>query len=522
MGFFDRWNVSGITTKSAQNSRPFYELAQVVKYSVESNEISVPIENVLETLLYLLKMKNNFNDYTNHGVERQKTDAVKFLVIFIAYSMGSDETEWDWEQIRHISQGLYGSLINSPDDFMLYNLPLIEDVVCQIELFLKKCQEIAFIPFNIADIYENNYHNYYHRDNGRNKLYWYKLAAGQGDVESQYQLAKIYDEKSSFIKMNKDAQEQLEYGREALKLYKLAAEQGHRGAINSLINIYGHGRESLACSANSDEVDNLHFLHRRTTFNLRYLAEETKDIDSKYNLGCHYAYETENKEAAKWYLLAANEGCAKAQYALGDLFSDEYYTEGVTKNLNAALKWYKLAAKQGHLGAKFKLSNIYSSYGTKKWTGIVTEDYDEEQKWKTLGENQIKKETFKWFQLAAEQGHTKAKIQLAELYSEGRGVAKNKNEALKWYKLAAEQGDGSAQYRLGYMYSEGVGVQKDEKEANKWLSLPSATAYSKSILVFTTPRSVYDKTNVRDDPNFETIPDELRTFCLDRGLSNSD
>ena len=72
------------------------------------------------------------------------------------------------------------------------------------------------------------------------------------------------------------------------------------------------------------------------------------------------------------------------------------------------------------------------------------------------------------------------------------------------------------------MYSEGVGVQKDEKEANKWLSLPSATAYSKSILVFTTPRSVYDKTNVRDDPNFETIPDELRTFCLDRGLSNSD
>ena len=509
MGFFDRWNVSGITTTTAQNSRPFYELAEIVKYSVENNEISVPIENVLETLLYVLKMKNNFDEYTNHGAERQKTDAVKFLVIFIAYTTGSaDESEWNWEQIRHLSQGLYGSLINSPDDFMRYNLPLIEDMICHIEIFLKKCQEIAFVPFNIADIYENNYYNFYHRDNGRNKLYWYKLAAGQGDIESQYRLAVFYDDCFN--------------GEEAMKHYKLAAERGNLAAIRSLIDIYGYGKEHLGCGQNKSKLYEMQLLLEKTIFNLRYLAEETSDIDSKYNLGCHYAYETENKEAAKWYLLAANEGCAKAQYALGNLFSDEHYTEGVTKNLNAALKWYKLAAKQGHLGAKFKLSNIYSSYGTKKWTGIVTEDYDEEQKWKTLGENQIKKETFKWFQLAAEQGHTKAKIQLAELYSEGRGVAKNENEALKWYKLAAEQGDGSAQYRVGYRYSEGVGVQKDEKEANKWLSLPSATDYSKSILIFIKPRSAHDPHNVRDAPNFETILDELRTFCLDRALTNSD
>ena len=51
------------------------------------------------------------------------------------------------------------------------------------------------------------------------------------------------------------------------------------------------------------------------------------------------------------------------------------------------------------------------------------------------------KEAFKWYTLAADQGHTKAKCILAWMYAEGRGTLKDKAEAKRFAKEGYEAGE---------------------------------------------------------------------------------
>ncbi|WP_426994693.1 tetratricopeptide repeat protein [Methylomonas sp. CM2] len=50
------------------------------------------------------------------------------------------------------------------------------------------------------------------------------------------------------------------------------------------------------------------------------------------------------KEAANWYQLAAEQGDASSQHALGYMYNEGL---GVTKNPLEAEKWFQLAEKQG-------------------------------------------------------------------------------------------------------------------------------------------------------------------------------
>lgn len=50
----------------------------------------------------------------------------------------------------------------------------------------------------------------------------------------------------------------------------------------------------------------------------------------------------------------------------------------------------------------------------------------------------------KWFRIAAENGHPKAKYQLGRCYEKGLGVARNIAEAKYWYREAEKQGDSEA------------------------------------------------------------------------------
>ena len=99
--------------------------------------------------------------------------------------------------------------------------------------------------------------------------------------------------------------------------------------------------------------------------------------------------------------------------------------------------WYLKAAEQGHASAQFNLAFLYSKgYG-------VPQDYFEARK---------------WLLRAADQGHAPAQHNLGFVYSKGYGVAQDYVEARKWYLKAAEQGDASSQHNLGFLYSNGQGV----------------------------------------------------------------
>jgi TPR repeat protein len=68
----------------------------------------------------------------------------------------------------------------------------------------------------------------------------------------------------------------------------------------------------------------------------------------------------------------------------------------------------------------------------------------------------------------AEAGDAKAQFDLADAYSEGKGVAKDSAKGMEWLKRSALQGYAGAQVVLGYMYQKGINTEKDPSEAAKW------------------------------------------------------
>jgi hypothetical protein len=80
-------------------------------------------------------------------------------------------------------------------------------------------------------------------------------------------------------------------------------------------------------------------------------------------------------------------------------------------------------------------------------------------------------EAAKWYRLAAEQGHARARFNLGVMYYLGDGVPRDWEKAAKWYRLAADQGDADAQFHVGLMCEKGDGVSQDNVLAYKWITL---------------------------------------------------
>ena len=68
----------------------------------------------------------------------------------------------------------------------------------------------------------------------------------------------------------------------------------------------------------------------------------------------------------------------------------------------------------------------------------------------------------------AEAGDAKAQFDLADAFSEGKGVVKDSAKGMEWLKRSALQGYAGAQVVLGYMYHKGINTEQDPEEAAKW------------------------------------------------------
>jgi hypothetical protein len=135
MGFFDSWKVVNITTDASKYSEPFYLLALNVD-GLSDDEI--PLEHVLACANMFLRLKDSFDCYFNQGIKSEKNDAIKFLAAFASYALGKDREMWDWQLIRHKSQGLYGSMEESPAHFLHFNSPLINSFADEVQSFVRE------------------------------------------------------------------------------------------------------------------------------------------------------------------------------------------------------------------------------------------------------------------------------------------------------------------------------------------------------------------------------------------------
>ena len=146
---------------------------------------------------------------------------------------------------------------------------------------------------------------------------------------------------------------------------------------------------------------------------------------------------------------AAESGDLKAQMKLGNGYSEGTFIEFTKDPIAEAAKWYQMAAEQGCAEGQVKLGRCYlSGKGVKKSYELA----------------------FEWFSKSAEQGHREAQYELGLCYQNGYGVRVVKKWAVEWFAKAAEQGHAGAQYQLGMCYYYGNGVRKSYRTAAEWLN----------------------------------------------------
>ncbi len=171
------------------------------------------------------------------------------------------------------------------------------------------------------------------------------------------------------------------------------------------------------------------------------------DVDE--GLQCDTA-ETE-REAARWFRMAADQGDAKSQTMLSRAYTS---WQGVAQDEAEAQLWLQRAAENGLAEAQFRIGKQHAT-GER-----VRKDYTE---------------AAKWYRKAAEQGHAEAQYELGLLYRMGWGVAQHYGEGAAWTLKAAEQGDSVAQYAIGGMFEEGKGVPQDNVRAHMWYNIAAVT-----------------------------------------------
>lgn len=171
-------------------------------------------------------------------------------------------------------------------------------------------------------------------------------------------------------------------------------------------------------------------------------------------------------ETLKSYMLAAEQGCAEAQYSLGKI-----YLEGslVPSDPKRAYKWFMLSAKQGYADVQYELGRFLYNLGQLS---------DEEKKDST----QVYHDSLKWLYLAVEQGHSKAQFALGVMHEEGLGTPKDIKKAVILYNLSAAQENAEAQYHLGHIYHYGADcIKEDNFYAYMWFNLAASNGHKNGV-----------------------------------------
>lgn len=219
---------------------------------------------------------------------------------------------------------------------------------------------------------------------------------------------------------------------------------------------------------------------------------EAGDAEAQFELGRMYddyrrGLERNESEAAKWFRLSAEQGFAEAQFELGMMYE---YGDGVVQNYEEAFKWYLHAAEKGVPGAQSSLGEMYAEgkgvsqdqEEARKWFRSAAEQGHAFTFWATglIGRNLRQEsvelnlqEAINWLRFAAELD-AEAQYNLGRLYKDATGVAQNDREAFRWFRLAAEQGHARAQGSLGGMYLLGEGVAQNDQRAYMWFSVAAA------------------------------------------------
>lgn len=159
------------------------------------------------------------------------------------------------------------------------------------------------------------------------------------------------------------------------------------------------------------------------------------------------ALERNDVEAAKWFLLAANQGHENAFVQVGHRY---HRGLGLEQSNEAAAYWFYQGATHGDRLGMIALGSLYAA-----GRGVP-------QDWKIA---------VSWWRKA---NHHRF---LGDAYACGLGVAPSQERAAREYQKGADAGDMSSAIQLGHMHAGQCAVPADDELAFKWYDTAAHQGY---------------------------------------------
>ena len=200
-------------------------------------------------------------------------------------------------------------------------------------------------------------------------------------------------------------------------------------------------------------------------------------------------------EAIKWYRLAVAQGNAEIVETVGLKLGNVYEAGygGVLQDFVKAYMWYSIAFPNEYDLMKLnhpltRLSRSITQADVTKAKAMarkcISSNYtvcgyfDAENL--HVGLEAIKSSNYtialqKLLPLAL-QGNADAQNQLGSMYTNGHGVPKDIAEGFRWYRLAAVQGHAQSQHIIGYMYNYEP-LFEDKIMAYMWFNISSTNVF---------------------------------------------
>ena len=154
--------------------------------------------------------------------------------------------------------------------------------------------------------------------------------------------------------------------------------------------------------------------------------------------------------------LSASSALRSAPRAQDDRHGE---SDEATPHIASFASTMKLAEKNDPL-AEYKLAQMY------------TQGY---------GVDRNKQVARKWLERAAQHGSVEAQYELGLALLSGRDVVQDFERSAEWLRKAASSGNANAQFELGRMYLVGKGLPVDSVKAYVWLNLAVAGGIERAV-----------------------------------------
>ena len=280
-----------------------------------------------------------------------------------------------------------------------------------------------------------------------------QLSSGEGSIEISDWLPSLYDKAEEWYRALANAGD--------------AGAQNIMGILHMIYDPYYAGEDTNIWYHN---VLNVWNAGEELWPGYKYLIENSFKEQQPY---------CDCEQAIKWFRMAANQGHVQAQYNLGLMYDDAYYS-GRHQNNKEAATWFMRAAERGHVQAQYKFGLICHSSIAVIRDDVAAACWIEKAASQGLAEAQYTMGCFyrdgigvkvnyiaaeQWLQKAADHGRPEAIYDLGMIHYLKSAVPQDAQKAVKLFHKAAELDYKMACYQLGFIYAEGRYVPKDELRA---------------------------------------------------------